>query len=691
MDLGTRLRRYIFGPLETNGAGVKQTGATSGVSFVGPDSARIVLLNQSAADPDADELTRALAFATSAYCYRAVDYRALTLAEPPLGVYQETEDGFDALDGHPLEFLLDEPSPDYDMGELVALTEAYRLITGAALWVKQRPEGSSQVVRLVPFSGDEFTTETADGRMYGRFLISTASGRVILPAEDVVFFRELNPTSWREPVSKVDVALSALDLGHQVNRTVRRFMRNAIFPGGVLSPDKEWNPTPDEWEAWKNAVTTHHAGSGNAGRPLMLLGGTVFSSTALSLKDLLPAEVLDRIEATVAAVFGIPPVVLGWLVGLKNSPWSQMAEARRMTYEDTIEPRWRDMEKRLTRQLLPIEERAAYRQIRFDTSDVRALQDDDKARADTIAVLRDEWTVDERRAYTGKEPLGDERGDEIGGGGGGGGVGLFGAELSEEGPPALKIASDPKGLAWLRFDVGTKAAERTWEGAVYKELNRQRAEVLKLAEQHLTGGEGLDPNQADLFLSKVDQYLENVGKPGLLKTTHPLIFSTGEGAVRQVAAQVGLSFSVLEESLAGYAEREAVFLSGVMGDTTGRAVADAVQKGLDLGETVNEMSERLEGLPAFDRARARLTARTETTRAWNGSQRTTLSDYQKATGHQVFKTWLSSQDDRVRPEHEELNGTQLPIDGVFSNGLTEPGEPNCRCTLIYALADAVGG
>src|SRR5690606_2332234 len=134
---------------------------------------------------------------------------------------------------------------------------------------------------------------------------------------------------------------------------------------------------------------------------------------SFSLRDLMPGDVLDRVEATVAAAFRIPPVVLGFLVGLKNSPWSQMAEARRMTYEDTIEPMWRRDEKTLTRQWLRLVDPNPRRMIRFDTSKIRALQLDRAKMAEIAEKTRDVGTVNERRALLGWEPLEDERGDVI--------------------------------------------------------------------------------------------------------------------------------------------------------------------------------------------------------------------------------------------------------------------------------------
>lgn len=47
------------------------------------------------------------------------------------------------------------------------------------------------------------------------------------------------------------------------------------------------------------------------------------------------------------------------------------------------------------------------------------------------------------------------------------------------------------------------------------------------------------------------------------------------------------------------------------------------------------------------------------------------------------KTWLTSRDDRVRDEHEAMDGETVGLNDMFSNGLEYPSEPNCRCVLTF--------
>jgi hypothetical protein len=62
-----------------------------------------------------------------------------------------------------------------------------------------------------------------------------------------------------------------------------------------------------------------------------------------------------------------------------------------------------------------------------------------------------------------------------------------------------------------------------------------------------------------------------------------------------------------------------------------------------------------------------------------------------AMGYKHTKIWRSAGDNRVRDSHAHLDGTEIDIDGTFSNGLKRPKDPNgrpeevcnCRCTILW--------
>ena len=84
----------------------------SGVQWVGSPDFRTIIRLDAVVDPDAEELTRAIALATSAYCFTAINYRMRKVSEPPLYVAQLNEEGGEeALPDHELMGLLTDPSP----------------------------------------------------------------------------------------------------------------------------------------------------------------------------------------------------------------------------------------------------------------------------------------------------------------------------------------------------------------------------------------------------------------------------------------------------------------------------------------------------------------------------------------------------------------------------------------------------
>lgn len=386
-----------------------ETKSLPQIDFAGPSPGSWQYFN-SIVPGEVERVSRETAYAAALYLYVAVKYRAENLAEPPLMVVEETEDGDEPVEGHPLAELLTEPSPDYDMGEVIELTQIWLDIDAAALWVKDLNLGGG-LGRLTPFSGSEFDVKATPDRIYGRFELRTARGLRTYEPEDVVFFRTTNPYGRHKGLSPTDVVLATLNLGTRTNATIRSILENALFPSVVITTDPM---EKEEYERFQAMLNLYHAGPRNAGKPFVNFGGGRVDRVTFSLRDLVPGELLDRIEASVAAVFGIPPVVLSFLVGLKNSPWSQMEEARRYAYEDTLEPLWRKHAKRLTRQLLRPIDTNPKRRIVFDTSEIRALKVDESRRLQDAAAAR-HWTLNERRVWSGQAPLddGDPRGDWI--------------------------------------------------------------------------------------------------------------------------------------------------------------------------------------------------------------------------------------------------------------------------------------
>jgi len=637
---------------------------------------------------DIDELTRWSAYAYSVYAYAAMNYRATKISEPPLWVAQETEDGEEWLRNDPLQAVLDYPSPDFDMGYLRGMTSMYLDMDGEALWHLVRDAGG-RVARIYPYAKEQFdvmsgqVAGTGDQRLYAKFRIQHASGAKVYGPEDVVYFREPSVELTGAVTSRLDAALKWANMGERVEESLKQAFKRGVLPFAVFSHPSDYNPDSETREANREMLESRYGGAENHGRPLMLYGGLSAQFANVDLSTLLPSEVLDRVEANVALAFGVRAEVLGFMVGLKNSPWSHMETARRITYEDTIEPYWRREEKALARQLLSEADRRERKFIRIDTAGIRALQDDEKMKADISRANADIWTVDERRIYTGQEPLEGEGGDEMRGS-------VRAPALTELAGPEPTEAKrlDSGHIEWLELDLSAKAAEPGWKKAVTNLLNGQKADIVR-AFREFVQREGVTVSEGSMirFLGEVSDYLDGPGRVKAMAALKPMVDATVLGASRRAIARVGVSFDVVLPGIQGYAAQANEWLAKVMGETTATRVAQVVQDAMIERATYDEILSRIETNPAFDSARADMVARTETTRLSNGARFETAAVVQQETGRQTLKRWISSRDERTRDTHiENDDGEYYTLDYVWPTGSGVPDEPNCRCVLTFKLA-----
>lgn len=155
-----------------------------------------------------------------------------------------------------------------------------------------------------------------------------------------------------------------------------------------------------------------------------------------------------------------------------------------------------------------------------------------------------------------------------------------------------------------------------------------------------------------------------------------------------------------DEPLTSYVEATEALLTAV-GDRLAAEATEALAQGLNAGESVDELKDRLAAVFAADGAqlgegRAVRIAMTEATRAWNAG---TLAAAQALTGpdRPLVKQWLTRNDERVRAAHREVNGQLQLLDDPFDVAGTPmlyPGDPTapaaltvgCRCILRTATA-----
>lgn len=681
-------------------------------AFFSPDGGRTMF-----------ELADPASIAFVAYWYVATRWRAQKIAEAPLMVVAEDQDSGDEewIADHDLAPLLEDPSPDYDMGELLETISHFLDNDGCALLVKSRMNNGTPA-RLTPFCKRDFEIHSDATRIFASFTVRTADGSEEFDAEEVIFFRDFHGSrGLKHGRSRLDVAMSWLKLGARAQQTIYDLLANSVWPSLVVIPDKDWDPDEGVYKEYKQDVQ-QYAKAGNKGKPFIALGGGAVESLQASIKDLVPDEVLGRVESVVAAVSGVPAIVLQFQIGMENSPWSQMAQARRMAYDDVIQPTWRKWERTFTKQLLRGEDDDPTHFVKFDASNVVALQTDQLIQAQIAQTIGKQASLNERRAIIGLEPVPDDqdtdgRADEIPeltqpdlatllagvgatppGGGADGPEEDATAEADGVAKKATTIETERK--LWLERKLKTAALQDALrEEAVplyvvvaQRQLKNDARKISQIVLHSL-----LDENDGkamttkargkDTVMSSISRYLAEDGRKTWTAAMQPLNQKAAQQSGALMASDMNINFSLLNGNLLTFARKQTGKMITDVNKTTQSLVSDIIQGGIDAKQSTRAIAKTIEEATGFDRSRAELIARTESTKAFNGAPTESLSVLGQHTGRAFTKEWSGLLDDKERQEHLDMEGEVVGISETFSNDLQYPSEPNCRCSLLYDEVD----
>ena len=117
-------------------------------------------------------------------------------------------------------------------------------------------------------------------------------------------------------------------------------------------------------------------------------------------------------------------------------------------------------------------------------------------------------------------------------------------------------------------------------------------------------------------------------------------------------------------------------------DTTKLRVLDIVEEAVETGQSIGEMTAKLQKDNIFSPEKAKVIARTETARALGvGIKEAAMHEGRNE------KRWVTAGDDLVSDdcrENEDRSSKWIPIGEAFASGVdTIPQHPNCRCNVRY--------
>lgn len=131
-----------------------------------------------------------------------------------------------------------------------------------------------------------------------------------------------------------------------------------------------------------------------------------------------------------------------------------------------------------------------------------------------------------------------------------------------------------------------------------------------------------------------------------------------------------------------------------VGDLVWNTARTQMLEGMQAGESITEIRQRLTKTTDLAGPQAEVIARTEIIGASNAGSFAEM----KATGLKADKEWIATEDRRTRPSHEIVDGSWKSIDEAFIVGgyaMLYPHDPagppqeviNCRCTLGWDIPE----
>lgn len=362
--------------------------------------------------------------------FACIRVKAHGYAEAPARQFVREEQQWVEVPGTPVEALLRRPNPYMTSHHLGGYIIYSTEVDGTAYFWKRR-SAAGAVVELwplrpdlvEPLSGKDLTasqiTEINDGQPTGyddidagSFIAAfryTPAGEefIIGPSEMIRLYDLPDPKDPRRGAAPIKTVLREILADEEAGQFATSLLKNMGVPGVIMTPLNPDDDGPDPEEADNMATAFRDKfGGDNRGKPLIVSGGPMKISVVSFSPEQMDFKTVRRIpEERISAVTGVPAIVANLGAGLDRSTFANYAEAREYMTEDAIAPLWEGFGVQWTEGLRIDFGLTDTEAVRYDTSEVAALQDDKNEAAKRIDLgIKGGWAmVSEGRTEAGLE------------------------------------------------------------------------------------------------------------------------------------------------------------------------------------------------------------------------------------------------------------------------------------------------
>lgn len=668
-------------------------------------------------------------YKASTYVYACITKRARAVASVPWYVYEQNSDGtWDKVVNHPLELLIDKPNPFMSRSDFMERLIINLDLTGNSIF--QKIQVRNTTIELFPLGPDGIRPIPDDNEFIKAYEYQVGSQKIQIPPDEILHAMYVDPSNVFWGLAPLQVAAKTVDTDSEALNWNKIALQNRAVTDGTFTFDQPL--TRDQWQDARQQIREQHQGSQNARAPWVLGGGAKWQSMSLSPVDMDFIEGRKMTREEICTVFEVPPPIVGIL---DKANYSNMKEARRVFWLDTIIPLLENVKNILNRSINP--EYGQGIEIGFDLSNVEALQENFNEKIDGAQKL---WSMGvpfnqiNQRLELGFEEI--EGGD----------VGFLPASVlpadlagtftppldnpppSDTNPPPTEVLPDgeeegannlPKSNTppletkmLLKYGLNLqttdqkkmywKAFERSrsqWYAKVQNEAkNLFVAEGGRVAKAYKNAGNHRAGVRAALREIQEGPWIT------FLKRNYVAIaeqygneFTDGLKAFNSYYKKADNveDFDPWDYNIQTYLETMAARKVTQIMETTRLQMRSLIALGRDESMTVDDIAAAIQTkFEQYSDYRAFRIARTEVVAASNFGSYFAALQASDNIGITTEKEWVDSSDDRVRESHKDMDGERVPVNEKYSNGMDYPADMlngrakeviHCRCAQVYHI------
>lgn len=640
--------------------------------------------------------TKKQLMAYQGWVYNAVEVIKRRYISVPFELVVKRGGDEETIEEHVFLDLWKQPNPNMTGRDLKQIISLHMDLTGKffGLIVENSLGRPAEIWPLPP---QNFLGLNLDGQgAIATFEFSDEGGQKrVFSRDEIIYLWYPHPLSFLHGASPIQAQAHAYDIDLAVRVYQRSFFQNSARPDMVLQTEQKLFPEDAErlLTRWKQK----HQGAERAFEPAILDQGLTAQPLTVSAKDFEFMALAGWTKDNLLAAYNVPEGKLG-LVKDVNKANSLGID---ITFNsECILPRFDLFDDKFTASVM----------IRYDSSlELRHKNPvprdiEFEHKRDMEEMDRGALTINEHRKTRGYDPL--EGGDV-------GRIPMSQIPITEdiftpEGEAgAEELAADALGFTakdyrkawghlpeaeqkrrrrrWLGLAAATAREERKWKPKLRKFFKAQESRVL----ERLRGMERSKAATKDMLDMIWYAHEENEALGGAVK---PLYQSTvtRAGAASLAEMEVAVAFDLQHPAVQRYLEGKLLKIRRI-NETTRERIRAELTAGNALGETIEELSERVAGI--YQQARSYRTQRIARTEVIGAHNKGALEGYRQS-GVVQQKEWLAGPE--ARDTHADADGQVVGLDEKFVVGdctTDTPGNSgcpeediNCRCAIAPVAA-----